>query len=193
HSDTIEREVQLKSGDPLNPSAVLESQRRLAALGLFRRIRITELRHADPSRRDLLVTVEEAPATNVGYGGGFEVRLRVVRRAENPDVATDELEFAPRASFQIGRRNVFGKNRSVNLFTSLSLHPRGTPEGGFGFAEYRAEGVFREPHVLNTAADAFVTAALTQQIRSSFNFARRGVNAEVAGHLTREASLSGSY
>ena len=190
---TIERELQLKVGDPLSPAAASESQRRLAALGLFRRIRITEVRHGEETRRDVVVTVEEAPATTVDYGGGFEVRLRVVRSQENPDVATERIEVAPRASFGIGRRNLFGKNRSVNLFSSLSLHPRGTPEGGYGFSEYQVTGTYREPRLLNTAADAIVTATLQHQIRSSFKFARRGVNAEVARRLTAASSLSGSY
>jgi outer membrane protein assembly factor BamA len=64
-TDTIERELQLRSGDPLGLSAVTESQRRLAALGLFRRARISQLGHGDETTRDLLVTVEEAPATTI--------------------------------------------------------------------------------------------------------------------------------
>ena len=190
---TIERELRLKVGDPLTPAAVSESQRQLAALGLFRRIRITEARHGEETRRDVVVTVEEAPATTVGYGGGFEVRLRVVRSAENPDVASEKFEVAPRASFEIGRRNLFGKNRSANLFTSLSLHPSGTPEGGYGFSEYRVTGTLREPRVFDTVADAILSGTLEHQIRSSFKFARRGANAEVARRLSSRSSLSGGY
>ena len=200
---TIERELQLKPGDPLGLEAVNESQRRLSALGLFRRARITELAHGDETRRDLLVTIEEAPATTVGYGGGVEGRLRVVRRAEDGGVAAQRLEFAPRAFFEIGRRNLFGKNRSINLFSSISLHPKDSPffagqaspssDTGYGLTEYRVQGTFREPRVFNTAFDAFVTATLEQQIRSSFNFARRSASAEVARRLTRAMSVSGSY
>ena len=80
HTETIERELQVKPGDPFSLAAINESQRRLTALGLFRRARITELRHGDETLRDLLVTIEEAPPTTVGYGGGLEGRLRVVPR-----------------------------------------------------------------------------------------------------------------
>lgn len=192
-AETIQRELQLGPGDPLSPAAVNDSQRRLAALGLFRRIRISALRHGAETERDLLVTVEEAPPTTVGYGGGLEVRLRVVRRGEGGGIATETLEFAPRASFEIGRRNLFGRNRSANLFTSLSLHPSGTPEGGYGFPEYRVIAAFREPQVFNTSWDGFVTGTVEQQIRASFDFARRGANAEVARRLTPDVSVSGSY
>ena len=42
-----------------------------SALGLFRRIQITRCR-TGAAARDVLVTVEEAPATTIGYGGGLE-------------------------------------------------------------------------------------------------------------------------
>ena len=190
-AETIERELQLKSGDPLSRSAEVESQRRLAALGLFRRTQLIELTQNEETKRDLLVSVEEAPPTTVTLGGGFDVRLRTVQSDGN-SVASQKLEFAPRGSFEIARRNLFGKNRSVSLFTSVSLHPSSSGEG-FAFPEYRASGTFREPHVFNTAADAFVTGTLEQQIRSSFNFARRGASAELVRKLTRAVSISGSY
>ncbi len=57
--DLIRREVTLQSGSPMSDDAIIESQRRLAATGLFRRVRITELprtgavhpRRADRDRR----------------------------------------------------------------------------------------------------------------------------------------------
>src|SRR5262249_52887782 len=114
-SRTIERELQLKPGDPLSLSAEYESQRKLAALQLLRRVQITELRHGNETTRDLLVTVEESAPTTIGYGGGLEGGLRVVGSAEN-GAAEQKFELAPRAFVDLGRRNLFGTNRSVNLF-----------------------------------------------------------------------------
>jgi outer membrane protein assembly complex protein YaeT len=201
---TIERELRFKAGDPLGLEAISESQRRLAAMGLFRRARITQLGRGDETRRDVLVTIEEAPLTTIGYGGGFEVRSRIVRSSEDPQVASEKLEFGPRASFEIGRRNLFGTNRSVNLFTSASLHPKDSPvfanqeppiadSGGYGFPEYRVVGQFREPRVLRSNADFRVTGTVEQQIRSSFNFSRRSVAAELAVRLPHSMSASGGY
>src|SRR4029077_12419678 len=122
-AQTIERELQLKPGDPLSLEAENESQRRLAALQLFRRApQLTELRHGDESRRDLLVTVEEAAPTTLGEGGGMEGRRRVLRNHAAVR-AEQKFEVAPRAFLDLGRRNLFGKNRSANLFTSISLPP----------------------------------------------------------------------
>ena len=188
-AETIERELQVKAGDALGQDAVIETQRRLTALGLFRRTRITQLSHGDENRRDLLITVEEAPPTTIGYGGGFEVGPQI---QETNGVADEALEFWPRAFFEITRRNLFGKNRSVNLFTRISLRPQ-DQSAGHGFSEYRVLGTFREPRVFNTAADAFLTAVVEQQHRSSFNFARRGFNAEMVRRFTPAFSLIGSY
>ena len=77
---TIERELQLHAGDPLGREAIFDSQRRLSALGLFRRVNITEVAHGEERRRDLLVTVEEASMTTIAYGGG-PIHLAVVERA----------------------------------------------------------------------------------------------------------------
>jgi outer membrane protein assembly complex protein YaeT len=195
-TETIARELQLKSGDPLGLGAVIESQRRLAALGLFRRTRISEVAHGDETTRDLLVTVEESPATTVGYGGGLEVGLIRTREIVG---ASEQLEVAPRAFFEIGRRNLFGRNRSVNLFTRVSLRPDRSDEAvttvssGYAFSEYRVLGTFREPRVFGTAADAFLTATVEQQRRASFNFARRAFSAEAARRLTPQVSLGGNY
>ena len=202
-TDTIERELQIKPGDVLREAAAIESRRRLLTLGLFRRVQVTELGHGDEAKRDVLISVEEAPATTVVFGGGVEGGLRVVRIAEEGGVASTRFELAPRASFEIGRRNLFGKNRSVSLFTSVSLHlqssqvfvDRGdvTTTSGFGFPEYRVLGTYREPRLFNTRADAFVTGTLVQQVRSSFNFTRRAVSAEIARQVARQIGLSASY
>ena len=202
-TSTIEHELQFKTGDPLGLAAVNESQRRLASLGLFRRAQIRELPHGGENTRDVLVSVEEAPATTIGYGAGGEVLLRSVPVAENGGAAEQRLEFAPRASFQIGRRNLFGKNRSANLFTSVSLYPSdsklfegqsvSTSSSTFGFTEYRVLGTFREPRLFNTPVDALLTGTLEQQIRSSFNFARRGAGLQLARHLTRDVSATVAY
>jgi outer membrane protein insertion porin family len=200
-SSTIERELQLKPGDPYSLSAINESQRRLAALGLFRRVHVAELRHGDETTRDLLVTVEEAPPTTLGFGGGLEGRLRPVRSEQLGGAVEEQFEIAPRAFFEIGRRNLFGKNRSISFFSSVSLHPNDlpfftdqpAPPGGYGLTEYRLLGTYREPRLLNTAFDGFATLTFEQQIRSSFNFARRGASASAARKLTPNLAVSGTY
>ncbi|HSC26389.1 MAG TPA: POTRA domain-containing protein [Vicinamibacterales bacterium] len=193
----ILRELQLRPGEPLGAEAVFESQRRLSALGLFRRVRITELTHGTSNRHDILVTVAEAPATTIGYGGGIEASPRL--RAAGPGGAAEErLEFAPRGFFDVGRRNLWGKNRSVNLFTRVSLRPRDAPEDpeadgtGFGFSEYRVLATYRQPRVLGPN-DLSVWGVAEQGVRSSFNFARKGVAVDLSRRFPPAVRVSAGY
>jgi outer membrane protein insertion porin family len=201
-TSTIQRELTLRSGEPLGYSARIESQQKLSALGLFRRVNITELTHESESRRDVLVQVEEAPPTSISYGGGLEGGTRL--RPTGPNGSAEEhFELAPRGSFEITRSNLWGKNRSIDLFARASLKTRdiaitdpGQPqatESGYGFNEYRVLATYREPKLFNTPADILLTGILDQAIRSSFNYRTREVRAEVGGHLTPRVSVAGRY
>jgi len=125
------------------------------------------------------VTVEEAPPTTIGYGGGVEGRLRSVG-------AEQQFDIAPRAFFDIGRRNLFGRNRSINFFSSISLHTDRIPE-------YRLLGTYREPRLFDWNVDGFLNATIEQQIRSTFNFTRAGVSANAVRRLTPAVSVTGNY
>jgi outer membrane protein insertion porin family len=196
--DLIREELTLQPGTPLGYDALLESQQRLSALGLFRRVRITEAPHgADEVNRDVLVEVEEAPATSVSYGGGFEMGQQTRRRDDG--TATDRVYAAPRGFFEVTRRNLWGKNRSISLLTSVSVRPtdaeRDAPEseGGYGLNQYRVIGTFREPRAFATQGDAQVSAFVERGIRASFDFDRRGVRAEYARRFANRVVALARY
>ncbi len=194
-TETIVRALTLKPGDPLGLSQVFESQRSLRALGLFRRVTITDVGEGGEPRRDLVVTVEEAAPTSLGYGAGVEAG-RYLRQETPGGQATEKFEFAGRGFFEVGRQNLWGSNRSVNLFTRVTLRPSGVAEasGGndFGFNEYRVLLSFRDPSVFDVA-DTRITGYFEQAVRSSFNFVRRGVLAEAARHFKDRITVIGSY
>ena len=198
---TIRRELLLRPGMPLGYADLVESQRRISALGLFRRVRINQLDHGDPTRRDLLVSVEEAPATTLGYGVGLEGGRRL-RREVPGGPAVEVFELAPRGFFELGRRNLFGRNQSVNLFSRASLRTRAStsefgegeePLTGYALRDYRVLGSFRAPRTFGTLNDLLITGFLEQGLRSSFNFTRRGARVELARRLTQSLSFSGRY
>ncbi len=200
NADIIRRELRFGPGDPLSADALGESQRRLSELGLFRRVRITDLPRASSPDRDVRVDVEEAAATAVTYGGGLEAGRRP-RAAEGGGEAEDRVEIAPRAFFQIDRRNLWGKNRSVSLFSRIVVRPRDpasdnadpSDTGGYGLNEYRVTGTFREPRAFGTAGDAQVTAFLERGIRASFSFDRRGVRTDYARRFGTGLTVTGRY
>jgi outer membrane protein assembly complex protein YaeT len=202
--ETILREVQLKSGQPLSQEQEDETRTRLTSLGLFRRVDISYLQlPGEQSRRDVVITVDEAPVTTIGYGGGFEGGKRLVRSTETSD-AVEEFQIAPRGFFEVSRRNLFGKDRSLNLFTSVSFRsksvsrqpvPPGQPaaDDGYGFNEYIARVTYGERRVLGSDADITVSAGVEQGVRSSFDFNRRGATASLARRLSRTWAISGRY
>ena len=179
---TVLDELTLRPGEPWGRDEQDESLRRLTALGLFRRIDISGLSHGAGSRRDVVIVVEEAPATRVGYGGGLEVSQRL--RASEGGAAVERLEFAPRGFFQIGRSNLWGKNRSINLFTRVSVRRKDdvdadVPRTSLGFNEYRVLLDYREPRAFGQSGDLFVSGFIEQVIRPSFDLFSRGVNAQL--------------
>jgi outer membrane protein assembly complex protein YaeT len=194
---TITREVGLTPGAPLGVEDLTGAQQRLNALGLFRRVSVDELPKPGHRVTDVAINVDEAPVTNIDYGIGLEGGRRLVRDPSS-DAAVEKVEIAPRGSFTIGRRNLWGKNRSVTLFTRFSLRDRGGSEAepesdASAFYEFRVVGNYREPRVFGTTADAQVNGFVEQGVRSSFNFARQGVSAETARRLTPRLTAVGRY
>jgi outer membrane protein insertion porin family len=195
--EVILNALEFRPGDPLGFTARLDSQRKLTELGLFRRVRITELRHGTMNDHDVLVTVEEAAATTIGYGGGVE-GTQVLRATGEDGEARGELEFAPRGFFDVTRRNLGGRNRSISLYTRVSLRPKDVPEDperdgtGVGLSEYRVVGTYRAPRVF-FESDLTVTGAIEQGRRSSFNFSRKGANIDLQRRITQAILFNGRY
>jgi outer membrane protein assembly factor BamA len=197
----IRRELTIQEGQPLGATAVSETRRKLSALGLFRSIQINAISHGDPSRSDVVVAVEEAMRTTVDYGGGLQVEraLRNEIPPGAPDTAekvpTQVYDFAPRGFFEIGRRNIGGKNRSANLYTRFGLRPSTDPNdsSAFGFSEYRVVATYREPRAFDNLGDLTGTAAIEQGVRTGFNFVRKGFNTELSRRLSQQVRVSGQY
>ena len=202
--ETIEREAGLKPGTPLSFVALGDAQRRLAALGLFRRIQLTPLPAAAGNRRDVLVIVEEAPVYSIGYGGGLEGAY-VLKTNAATGLPEERFDLAPRGFFEIGRRNLWGKNRSINLFVRGALRtsetfntdqepPASTPEASSaGINEYRVLAAYREPRFLGLPFDFTATANLDQAIRSTFDFNRKQLFAEGIHRFRASLAVAGRY
>ena len=195
---TIMESIKLHPGGPLGEADALESARALQSTGSFRSATVT----AEPllpgeTRARVLVTVDEAPATTIGYGGGVEAGRRT-RSAVGGGVE-DFFELAPRGFFEIGRRNLWGKNRSVDFFSRLTLRPRSAPEDplrdgrGLSFSEYRSTLTYRSLRVFHSDADFQAGASTERGIRTTFNFIRNSLTADLLKRLTPRSSVSGRY
>jgi outer membrane protein insertion porin family len=203
---TILDELEIHEGEPFGESARENSRVRLNRLGLFRRISIDPVEHAGDPMIDVRIDVQEADRITLGYGGGVEATIRA--RPTGPGgAAEDHIDLAPRGEFEIGRRNLWGSNRSVNLFTRVSLRSTDVvqteadtgadgqqTESNPGFNEFRVIGTFREPRLFfSDRAELVVTGIVEQAIRTTFNFSRRLVRGEVVTHVTPALTFTGRY
>ena len=153
--DVVRRELQVREGEPLGVDDLLETQRRLSALGLFEAVTIVELSGDSPGRRTLVIRVDEGPRTSIAYGIGFGEQDLV------------------RGSVEVTRRNLFGMDRRLSAFVRMSF--RGS----------RFLTSYREPWLLGRKQELFITAFRDEEDRDAFDYSRYGITVQTARSLTR--------
>jgi outer membrane protein assembly factor BamA len=159
----VRRELTLEEGQPLGPDRLLESQRRLSALGLFERVSLGELDPERTDRRDVVVSFREAPVTTLAYGVGYS--------------ESDLL----RASIEATRRNLFGMDRTLSAFA------RGSFRGSRFLLSYR------EPYLLGRKRELYATGFWEEEDRVSFDFNRVGGVLQTARTVRGHLTLIGRY
>lgn len=198
-AESIREDLTLQVGQPFSEEKRLESQNRLAQRGVFRSVTIQEEpRLPGETRARIIVAVVESPATVLGYGAGVEVdrRTRVT-----PDGPVQHLLVAPRAFFQVDRKNLFGRDRTLSFFARFSFKskpqnsdadPTVTNPSGYGFSEYRVSGTYRQR---NARANRSLLLGVTseQEIQTTYNFVHKLANAEVQKTVTNRLNVSGRY
>ena len=201
-AEAVRREIPITPGMPLGLDEITETRRRLNALGIFRRIDVREFSHGPRDRRDVIIEVEEAPATRVAYGGGLEGSQRLRRRTgDRSSRAVEDIELAPRGFFQIGRRNLFGGNRSLDFFTRASFRRKNDPPDPelarrtttLGFNEYRVLGTYREPQTFGLGWDVLAQGFVEQAIRPGFDLSSRGGVAQFTRQVSPTLRTTAGY
>jgi outer membrane protein insertion porin family len=101
-----------------------------------------------------------------------------------------KVDFAPRGFVEYGRRNLWGKNRSVNLFARAAIR---TSAQSDAFNEYRLLAAYREPRAFGSGVDVAFTAVTEQAIRSAFDLNRRQITLEGTHRFNRTVTVGGRY
>jgi outer membrane protein insertion porin family len=157
----VRRELRLREGEPLGLSQVIESQKRIAQLGLFDRVTLREIDPARPGDTSVVVDLHETGRTSVAYGIGYSERELL------------------RGSIEATLRNLSGMNRSLSLFARLSF--RGS----------RLYATFREPHLFDREQELFVTGFREEESREEFDYTRYGGFVQTARLVTKAWTLIG--
>jgi outer membrane protein insertion porin family len=189
--DEIRRALTLQVGQPFSASARHASEQAVIRMGLFRSVRIAaEPLGTGETRAHIVVTVDEAPATVISYGGGLEAgrRTRTLPEGGNESYAY----AAPRGFFEVTRQNFGGVNRSIDLFTRVSASPA-TNGQGYGFTEYRFAATYRDRYIFDTNSDFTSRATSEQGIRTDYSYLTQSISAGVVHPVAAKVHVSGQY
>ncbi len=147
----VDKEVKVHAGDPLDESALLDTQRRLYDLALFNEVVSTvQNPDGDAPRKNVLLQLTEARRWDVTYGFGFEAETGTPQEGKiNPASAillgiplnqsysqNGKTGVSPRVSLDVSRINLRGTDESLTLHTT------------YGLLEEVATLTFQNPHFL---------------------------------------------
>ena len=113
------RELRVQPGAPLSQQDMLESQRRLYDIGLFKQVD-TAIQNPEgtESRKNVLVTAREADRYTFDYGVGFEFQTG------QPSVGTNQplgvTGVSPRVSLGVSRINLGGRHQTLSMKGNVS-------------------------------------------------------------------------
>ncbi|MDR3744921.1 MAG: POTRA domain-containing protein [Acidobacteriaceae bacterium] len=132
----VARQVTFHAGDPLDQSALLDTQRRLYGLALFNEV-TTAVQNpdGDAPTKNVLLQLNEARRWNVTYGFGMEAESGTPQNGTiNPASAillglsptatysqNGKTGVSPRISLDVSRINLRGSDNSLTVHTSYGL------------------------------------------------------------------------
>ena len=151
--NVVQNRILVHPGDPLDQSALLETQRQLYSVALFNEV-VTAVQNpgGDAPQKNVLVQVTEAKRWNVTYGFGFEAQTGTPSSGTISEASCIQLGLnpcnqisqegktgvSPRVSLDVSRINFRGSDDSLTLHST------------YGLLEQIAVLTFQNPHVFDS-------------------------------------------
>ena len=140
--ETVAKAITLHPGDPLNETALMETQRNLYDFALFNEIDTAiENPSGEEINKTVLLQVEEARRWALTYGFGIEAQTGTPQYNCGGIIASGaicnpngKVGVSPRVLADITRNNLFGREQSVSL------------RGNYGLLEQKINLLFQNPH-----------------------------------------------
>jgi outer membrane protein insertion porin family len=132
----VDSQVLVHPGDPLDQSALLQTQRNLYNIALFNEvIAAVQNPEGDAPQKNVLLQLTEAKRWNVTYGFGFEAQtgtpqagmiseascIQLMLNPCNQLTQEGEASVSPRVSLDVSRINLRGTDNSLTLHSSYGL------------------------------------------------------------------------
>ena len=161
----VDRQVIVHATDPLDQSALLETQRKLYDLALFNEV-VAAVQNptGDAELKNVVVQLSEAKRWDVTYGFGIEAQTgtpgcNTCSQQGTTKAQQGKAGVSPRVSVDVGRINLFGTQ------DSLTLH------GTYGLLEKVATLTFQNPHLYGTDKFAFQASGGYSNVQNITTFA----------------------
>lgn len=140
--DTVAKAITLHEGDPLNQTALLETQRNLYEFALFNEIETAvENPSGGESYKTVLLQATEARRWTLTYGFGFEAQTGTPQNnckgaaaGGVPCNPNGKTGISPRVLADLTHNNLFGREQSASL------------QATYGLLEQRINLLFQNPH-----------------------------------------------
>ena len=151
HPDTVAKAITLHPGDPLNQTALAQTQRNLYELALFNEVNTAVQNNAgDEPYKTVLLQTTEARRWTFTYGLGFEAQTgtpqnncRGIESTGAPCSPNGKTGISPRVLGVLTRNNLFGRQQSASI------------QGTYGLLEQNINMLYQNPHFAGNRDFAF--------------------------------------
>jgi outer membrane protein insertion porin family len=141
--ETVSRAITIHAGDPLNQTALLDTQRNLYEFALFNEVNTAvENPNGADTRKTVLLQTIEARRWTLTYGAGFEAQTGtphyncgLIILSGAVCNSQGKTGVSPRVLANITRNNLFGRELSASL------------QGNYGLLEQKIDLLFDDPHL----------------------------------------------
>ncbi|ADW69668.1 surface antigen (D15) [Granulicella tundricola MP5ACTX9] len=182
----VDQQTKVHAGDPLDQSALLETQRNLYNLALFNEVvAAVQNPDGDAEQKNVLLQITEAKRWDVTYGVGFEAQTGLPSRgiystAQGTTAAQQgKAGVSPRVSVDVSRINLRGTDNSLTLHTA------------YGLLEQIATLSFQDPHFRGNKNLALQISGGYTNVQDITTFAAKTLQADL--RLTQKATRKDTF
>jgi outer membrane protein insertion porin family len=195
----VEDRITVRPGQPIDQSALLDTQRKLYNLALFNEVTTAiQNPNGNQQHKNVLVQTSEAKRWDLTYGFGFQAQTgtpfrnqpsaaELIQLGINPSTYSSSpnghFGVSPDVLLDISRINLRGTNQSVTLRT------------GYGTLEQQAIVVYQNPGILrNPNLSASISGGYTSsQNVTTYSASSLGASLRVSQHVTKPTTLIYSF
>jgi outer membrane protein insertion porin family len=141
--ETVSRAIAMHAGEPLDQSALLQTQRNFYGFALFNEVNaVVQNPSGAETYKTILIQAAEARRWTLTYGAGFEAQTGTPQNncagyvaSGVPCSPNGRTGVSPRVIFNVTRNNLFGREQSASM------------QATYGLLEQKINLVYQNPHL----------------------------------------------